>query len=420
MIRYLPVIICLIALADIMIIKDIYGQCNNINNKRLDINIVLILMLVADIILIYTHLEYERYESGVVLLLIILIYGKLVGSQIYANIAKAVFYISISINAAVLADYVLKYISIQRNDSYMLYEINVLCVIILFKVICLVMFGAYKRYVQYTYNNVYYVAVTVMKIIGAVINICVYSAVKSIGYYNASIIVVILFINVLTDTGIVFLNIVKNYASVSYEREMLEQEIETCRILYDNIKTGQDELRDIRHDIKNRLNMLCYSLDENNIEQARKAIGVLYDNIDASSRIFYCNNLKVNTMLEYKFAGLPDNINVQCDIDIPDNLDMDMGDLGVIIGNLLDNSINAVKKIDGEAYINVVMKYSAESLFITIKNSYIEDNTIKSAVYYIDHGRGIKNVKRLVDKYRGSYSDTKENGVYTTNLSISI
>ncbi|MFQ9224795.1 MAG: GHKL domain-containing protein [Lachnospira pectinoschiza] len=420
MIRYLPVIICLIALADIMIIKDIYGQCNNINNKRLDINIVLILMLVADIILIYTHLEYERYESGVVLLLIILIYGKLVGSQIYANIAKAVFYISISINAAVLADYVLKYISIQRNDSYMLYEINVLCVIILFKVICLVMFGAYKRYVQYTYNNVYYVAVTVMKIIGAVINICVYSAVKSIGYYNASIIVVILFINVLTDTGIVFLNIVRNYASVSYEREMLEQEIETCRILYDNIKTGQDELRDIRHDIKNRLNMLCYSLDENNIEQARKAIGVLYDNIDASSRIFYCNNLKVNTMLEYKFAGLPDNINVQCDIDIPDNLDMDMGDLGVIIGNLLDNSINAVKKIDGEAYINVVMKYSAESLFITIKNSYIEDNTIKSAVYYIDHGRGIKNVKRLVDKYRGSYSDTKENGVYTTNLSISI
>lgn len=420
MIRYLPVIICLIALADIMIIKDIYGQCNNINNKRLDINIVLILMLVADIILIYTHLEYERYESGVVLLLIILIYGKLVGSQIYANIAKAVFYISISINAAVLADYVLKYISIQRNDSYMLYEINVLCVIILFKVICLVMFGAYKRYVQYTYNNVYYVAVTVMKIIGAVINICVYSAVKSIGYYNASIIVVILFINVLTDTGIVFLNIVRNYASVSYEREMLEQEIETCRILYDNIKTGQDELRDIRHDIKNRLNMLCYSLDENNIEQARKAIGVLYDNIDASSRIFYYNNLKVNTMLEYKFAGLPDNINVQCDIDIPDNLDMDMGDLGVIIGNLLDNSINAVKKIDGEAYINVVMKYSAESLFITIKNSYIEDNTIKSAVYYIDHGRGIKNVKRLVDKYRGSYSDTKENGVYTTNLSISI
>lgn len=420
MIRYLPVIICLIALADIMIIKDIYGQCNNINNKRLDINIVLILMLVADIILIYTHLEYERYESGVVLLLIILIYGKLVGSQIYANIAKAVFYISISINAAVLADYVLKYISIQRNDSYMLYEINVLCVIILFKVICLVMFGAYKRYVQYTYNNVYYVAVTVMKIIGAVINICVYSAVKSIGYYNASIIVVILFINVLTDTGIVFLNIVRNYASVSYEREMLEQEIETCRILYDNIKTGQDELRDIRHDIKNRLNMLCYSLDENNIEQARKAIGVLYDNIDASSRIFYCNNLKVNTMLEYKFAGLPENINVQCDIDIPDNLDMDMGDLGVIIGNLLDNSINAVKKIDGEAYINVVMKYSAESLFITIKNSYIEDNTIKSAVYYIDHGRGIKNVKRLVDKYRGSYSDTKENGVYTTNLSISI
>lgn len=420
MIRYLPVIICLIALADIMIIKDIYGQCNNINNKRLDINIVLILMLVADIILIYTHLEYERYESGVVLLLIILIYGKLVGSQIYANIAKAVFYISISINAAVLADYVLKYISIQRNDSYMLYEINVLCVIILFKVICLVMFGAYKRYVQYTYNNVYYVAVTVMKIIGAVINICVYSAVKSIGYYNASIIVVILFINVLTDTGIVFLNIVRNYASVNYEREMLEQEIETCRILYDNIKTGQDELRDIRHDIKNRLNMLCYSLDENNIEQARKAIGILYDNIEASSRIFYCNNLKVNTMLEYKFAGLPENINVQCDIDIPDNLDMDMGDLGVIIGNLLDNSINAVKKIDGEAYINVVMKYSAESLFITIKNSYIEDNTIKSAVYYIDHGRGIKNVKRLVDKYKGSYSDTKENGVYTTNLSISI
>lgn len=132
----------------------------------------------------------------------------------------------------------------------------------------------------------------------------------------------------------------------------------------------------------------------------------------------YCNNLVINNILTYKLSGVADNISVECEAEVPEQISVDMGDLGVIIGNLLDNSIKAVNNINTGGYIHIIITESIGKLIIIIENNYLKDTEKKTAIYYIDHGRGINNVRRIVKKYGGSYKENVSENVYQTKISI--
>lgn len=84
-------------------------------------------------------------------------------------------------------------------------------------------------------------------------------------------------------------------------------------------------------------------------------------------------------------------------------------DLCVILGNLLDNSINACRTISmqNDKLIEVEIYTSKVEFVIHIKNS-IDPKTTKkgnfSAEKNLYHGYGIANIQKLVEKYKGIYS----------------
>ena len=132
----------------------------------------------------------------------------------------------------------------------------------------------------------------------------------------------------------------------------------------------------------------------------------------------YCNNLVINNILTYKLSNIHHNISVECEAEVPEQINIDMGDLGVIIGNLLDNSIKAVNNISTGGYIHIIITESIGKLIIIIENNYQNEKEKKPAIYYIDHGRGVNNVRRIVKKYGGSYKENISKNVYQTRISI--
>ena len=104
--------------------------------------------------------------------------------------------------------------------------------------------------------------------------------------------------------------------------------------------------------------------------------------------------------------------------EVSEQINIDMGDLGVIIGNLLDNSIKAVNSIGTGGYIRIIITESIGKLIIIIENNYQKEKEKKTAIYYIDHGRGVNNVRRIVKKYGGSYKENISENVYQTKISI--
>ena len=84
-------------------------------------------------------------------------------------------------------------------------------------------------------------------------------------------------------------------------------------------------------------------------------------------------------------------------------------DLSLILGNLLENAVEAAEKVEENRYINVKMKFDKNNLLLFVDNSYkgkllkTRDNRLKSTKSDAEnHGVGLASVYRAVAKYHGS------------------
>ncbi|MBD7915838.1 ATP-binding protein [Clostridium sp. Sa3CUN1] len=106
-------------------------------------------------------------------------------------------------------------------------------------------------------------------------------------------------------------------------------------------------------------------------------------------------------------------------INIPIDFNYDISDISILLGNILDNSIEAVNKLPiKKRYISFFMEYKNKTLFITIKNKFngriIKDNNnnniLTSKKDCNKHGLGLLSIKNIVNKYFGEFNvDIKEN-----------
>ena len=95
-------------------------------------------------------------------------------------------------------------------------------------------------------------------------------------------------------------------------------------------------------------------------------------------------------------------------------------DMCIIIGNLLDNSINACKKQKEKegVYIKLAIVQTDRHLVIDVKNSSTQSDVGGSKD--MTHGYGIQNVKNTMDKYNGIMEIKNTYGEYETLVLIPI
>lgn len=95
------------------------------------------------------------------------------------------------------------------------------------------------------------------------------------------------------------------------------------------------------------------------------------------------------------------------DVDIPEKLNIQPFDLNIILGNLLDNAIEAVSKLERNKVIKASIKLDRNILYINISNPfdgniiYKKSNLKTTHKDKENHGFGLKSVKKAISKYNG-------------------
>ena len=108
-------------------------------------------------------------------------------------------------------------------------------------------------------------------------------------------------------------------------------------------------------------------------------------------------------------------------INVPKELDINSFDLNIIVGNLLENAIDAAKDSE-EKWIEVSMNYEQGILFIRIRNSF--DNVVqrRGNTYLttkkktVGHGIGLQNVKKVVDNYKGEMQILDSDNIFDVKI----
>ena len=125
-----------------------------------------------------------------------------------------------------------------------------------------------------------------------------------------------------------------------------------------------------------------------------------------------CKNFTVDSILKYYMSiAMKNNIDFKVNLNIPEDINIDNLDLSIVIGNCVENAIEACKKImdNSKKYINIKAEIKEFQLVVKIKNSFNgqvikEGNIIKTSKNGEGHGIGLSNVRKITEKYNGYFN----------------
>ncbi|NLZ81233.1 MAG: ATP-binding protein [Clostridiales bacterium] len=103
---------------------------------------------------------------------------------------------------------------------------------------------------------------------------------------------------------------------------------------------------------------------------------------------------------------------------------LDSSDMAVILGNLLDNAIEAVKGLEKkDRKIQLKMRYDLPNVSIAVTNPFAGNRKKDSNQNYVttkederNHGLGMKIVKDTVERYQGILEAKDYNNVFITHV----
>ena len=217
-----------------------------------------------------------------------------------------------------------------------------------------------------------------------------------------AIILLVLLTNILTFAIFHKLSIV---IADNYKNELLLQEVNMKEQYYREIEAGNKKVQEIKHDLKNRL-IAFYAIEKANVD-FKKEFQKIIGELDEGEKTIYTANIIVNTILNNKLRNAQKrHIATEASVLVPKQMNLDYSAAGILLGNLLDNAIEACEKIEvSKRWITVNIIYKEHTLILKICNSKEikkANIALSSKRHYKQSGIGIHSVTRVVEKYNGT------------------
>lgn len=191
------------------------------------------------------------------------------------------------------------------------------------------------------------------------------------------------------------------------------------------IETAIIENKKLKHDLKNHFIMLESTIkvdDEMALEYLHDIMGRM-EIID----IISTSNMHLNYLLNSKAEKMKSlNIDLKCDFKY--TLDfLNLFELTTILGNLLDNAIEAQKYVESKKFIKISAMKKTGKVRLIIENScniekiHMENqNLITNKVDKENHGIGYKCACEIVKEKSGIITRTVNQGIFTVEIILPI
>lgn len=206
----------------------------------------------------------------------------------------------------------------------------------------------------------------------------------------------------------------------AYQNELMERH-------YHEVEHMYRQMRGWRHDYHNHIQTMkaCFSMGQ--ADRLEDYLASLDQDLTSVDTVVKTGNVMVDAILNSKLSmaqakGIAVNAKAAVEPDIP----VAQTDLCVILGNLLDNAMEACLKQEAEKerFIRVYIGKFKGQFYISVSNSVGGALKKQNGAYQTtksgSHGFGLRRVDALIEKYGGYRNRQDEGDVFATEVMLPI
>ncbi len=243
-----------------------------------------------------------------------------------------------------------------------------------------------------------------------------------IKYDMDMIFIVLIIINItIFICGFVGVITIKNDEKIQIENLIELNELKCQTSIINQSKINYVEIKTLKHDLKHQLSIIRGFLENEDLSGAILNLDLYSSEIKNLENTFYTGNYVIDYVIALKIKNARNNgISVKCEVATFD-IKYDLSNLGIILGNILDN---AIENCNHSKKIEFILKEVEGLIMIRLTNTIDNEKNISNINFKTTkknkkmHGLGLNSVKRKVVRADGDIYISKDNGVFILEIII--
>ena len=235
--------------------------------------------------------------------------------------------------------------------------------------------------------------------------------------------IIIIFINYLVIN--VYEKILNDF-EVYTKNQLLQQQMKYYGYQFFLAETSENLFLSTRHNIKNLLYSIKIDAQNQEIQKIEKRINELLGNIDFLDGPAQSGNLPIDSIINFKAKHAQKmNIIFSVDLRIPEKLLIESTPVCIILGNILDNAIEATQEVVQEhrRIIEIAATYEHSNVFFQVMNPYIgaihlaaDGEILSKKREWRTTGIGLQSIQNELDAIDGAKDIDFSNNMFTIKI----
>lgn len=192
---------------------------------------------------------------------------------------------------------------------------------------------------------------------------------------------------------------------------------------YEEVEHSYRQMRGWRHDYHNHIQTLKALLAQGRTADMEAYLSALHQDLTAVDTLIRSGNVMADAIVNSKLSlAKARDIQINAKAALPKGLPISQVDLCVILGNLLDNAIEACLRLGDpkERFLRLYIDVFKDELYLSVSNASGQAPRRLGLRYLSSkgptHGFGLARVDKVVQKYGGHVNRQHEPGVFATEV----
>lgn len=213
------------------------------------------------------------------------------------------------------------------------------------------------------------------------------------------------------------------------EKAIYVQQMNIMAINTEEQKKVMENFHREKHDWINELIVLKNEIEDENRDVVIQKIDKIIQNCQSGEIISDTGNKCIDALINVKYATAKEKgIDFITKIFIPEELPIDQCDIGIALGNALDNAIEATDKSNiNTKKIEIIMGIKKESLVLVVKNPFKgvlkkdkDGKLLSTKEECTKHGYGINSIIKVAEKYNGDVIIEEEDRKFIITVTMNL